>query len=89
MSSRESLYTFQTFAEIDSISMATGSVHGGATMVINGRFFDPANVKVKVAGELCVVCCSLQFSNDISVVVQCPQPTNITGRIHYSSQDKV
>ncbi|KAM7075195.1 fibrocystin-L isoform 14-T16 [Molossus nigricans] len=57
VSSLNKIAMFQTYAEVTTISPSQGSVQGGTTLTISGRFFDQTDfpVRVLVGGQACDV----------------------------------
>nr|XP_045000409.1 fibrocystin-L [Jaculus jaculus] len=57
VSSLHKISMFQTYAEVTRISPSKGSVQGGTTLTISGRFFDQTDlpVRVLVGGQACDV----------------------------------
>ncbi|XP_075406661.1 fibrocystin-L [Tenrec ecaudatus] len=55
VSSLNKISMFQTYAEVTAISPAQGSLQGGTSLTITGRFFDQTDlpVQVLVGGQLC------------------------------------
>ncbi|ELK37593.1 Fibrocystin-L [Myotis davidii] len=75
VSSLNKISMFQTYAEITMISPSQGSIQGGTTLTISGRFFDQTDfpVRVLVGGEACdvlnvtenTICCKTSPKPDI------------------------
>ncbi|XP_070248855.1 fibrocystin-L [Myotis yumanensis] len=57
VSSLNKISMFQTYAEVTMISPSQGSIQGGTTLTISGRFFDQTDfpVRVLVGGQACDV----------------------------------
>ncbi|XP_042639560.1 fibrocystin-L [Orycteropus afer afer] len=55
ISSLNKISMFQTYAEVTTISPSRGSIQGGTTLTISGRFFDQTDfpVRVLVGGQAC------------------------------------
>nr|XP_023401443.1 fibrocystin-L [Loxodonta africana] len=55
VSSLNKISMFQTYAEVTRISPSHGSIQGGTTLTISGRFFDQTDlpVRVLVGGQAC------------------------------------
>ncbi|XP_053415184.1 fibrocystin-L isoform X2 [Nycticebus coucang] len=55
VSSLNTISMFQTYAEVTMISPSQGSIRGGVTLTIRGRFFDQTDcpAKVLVGGQVC------------------------------------
>uniref|UniRef100_A0A8C8ZFE9 Fibrocystin-L n=1 Tax=Prolemur simus TaxID=1328070 RepID=A0A8C8ZFE9_PROSS len=70
VSSLNKISMFQTYAEVTTVSPSQGSIQGGTTLTISGRFFDQTDfpAKVLVGGQVC------DISNVTENSIRCKTP---------------
>ncbi|XP_045037491.2 fibrocystin-L [Desmodus rotundus] len=80
VSSLNKISMFQTYAEVTMVSPSRGSIQGGTTLTIRGRFFDQTDspVRVLVGGQACDV---LNVTENSICCKTSPKP-NILRTVH-------